>query len=73
MFPHTENCLARASDPLSAHLGQEQRLTLQRAKGTPGKPPTAWMLPHAHGSDILECVFCHVAHSTSVATSRWLT
>src|SRR5215211_9395328 len=29
MCPHPENGLARASDPLNAHLGQEQRLTLQ--------------------------------------------
>ena len=42
MGPHPENGLARASDSLNAHLGQEQRLTLQGAKGAPGKLPTAW-------------------------------
>ena len=42
MCPHPENGLARASDPLNAHLGQEQRLTLQGAQGAPGKRPTAW-------------------------------
>jgi hypothetical protein len=42
MCPHPDNGFARASDPLSAHLGQEQRLMLQGAQGAPGKLPTAW-------------------------------
>jgi hypothetical protein len=73
MCPHPDNGLARASDPLNAHLGQEQRLTLQGGPGSSRKAPHSLDLPHAHGSGILSCVFCHVGHRTSVATSRWLT